>query len=755
MGLTKTMESIDYKTLLEISRSTATVRSRDELQAFIDDKVKPCFDFNNRWNMHAYNPDLNTLELLFKNKITQENSESVLAFMLLFQAEGIFRTVIETCEIVHHDESWMNSPKTIEIDKIVEQFWRDFNIKYCLSIALRSFGKVIGVFHVFFDEHKTFTESQLQLFKSLAELVAIALVNVLANEKALEREREKALLLSTSEEMATIRERADLRRVMTKTIKPLIYFDDAFIIVVSEDHTQYNYFLIASDDQITNDNDSLTVNPMLPVGGTPYEYLLTLPSPHAIHTGELPERYSDYSDGYLGGETNLNNLVGFHMQGNDCVIGLFLLSAECQEQSLESKLSLYKAIANQIVVAVGTILTNEKNARLAEELRQRAEQLARSNEAIARTSERLITLSDLSAFLGQVTIEAARQLDADAGHLTVFDEKCDTFQTMALFEANELVEDADIPAWAVTEENTFWHELRELRRPRQICAEMQADLFRQGSIKYYQERDHKRLLAVPLFAADKPLGYLGLSFLDSAPIDDQRTELVTTFAHQAAFAIQLTRLADEAEQAAALDERNRIAREIHDVLAQGFTGVIFQLETAKRVFGETTPAKVSEYVSRSIELAREGLAQARRSVQALRPPAEDLQLDLPRLLREKLIVLTIGTDIETEFSTMGTPVQFPPETMLNLLRIGQEAITNALRHSEASRITVDLDYDEGVSLRVTDNGIGFETLEVGQSGGGYGLRGMRERAAAINARLNIQSKSGSGTSVTVSLPKED
>jgi hypothetical protein len=184
----------------------------------------------------------------------------------------------------------------------------------------------------------------------------------------LEREREKALLLSTSEEMAAIRDRADLRRVMTKTIKPLIYFDDAFIIVISEDQTRYNHFLVASDDRKTNDDSSLEANPMLTVKGTPYEYLLTLPSPHAMHIEELPERYSGYSDGYLGGETILKNLVGFHMQRNECVIGLFLLAAECQADSVESKLSLYKAIANQIVVAVGTILTNEKIARLAEEL---------------------------------------------------------------------------------------------------------------------------------------------------------------------------------------------------------------------------------------------------------------------------------------------------------------------------------------------------------------------------------------------------
>ncbi len=98
MEITKAMESIDYKTLLEISQSTATVRTRDELQAFIDAKVKPCFGFNEYWNI--YKPELNTLELLFTNKITQENSESFLTFMQPFQAEGIFRTVIETSLVI-------------------------------------------------------------------------------------------------------------------------------------------------------------------------------------------------------------------------------------------------------------------------------------------------------------------------------------------------------------------------------------------------------------------------------------------------------------------------------------------------------------------------------------------------------------------------------------------------------------------------------------------------------------------------------
>lgn len=226
------MESIDYKTLLEISQSTATVRTRDELQAFIDERVRPCFGFNEEWNICIYEPVPNTLEVLFTNKITPEDSDDYMKFRSPNPAEGFFKIVLESGEIIHLDESWESVPKTSRIEKIAYRFWQDFNIKYCLSVSLRSFGQVIGTFHTFFKEHKTFTEPQLRLFKALAAQIAIHLVNVLANEKALEREREKALLLSISEETATIRSRADLRRVMTGTVKPMIEFDDAVVTVL-------------------------------------------------------------------------------------------------------------------------------------------------------------------------------------------------------------------------------------------------------------------------------------------------------------------------------------------------------------------------------------------------------------------------------------------------------------------------------------------------------------------------------------------
>jgi signal transduction histidine kinase len=298
--------------------------------------------------------------------------------------------------------------------------------------------------------------------------------------------------------------------------------------------------------------------------------------------------------------------------------------------------------------------------------------------------------------------------------------------------------------------------VRDSRKPRYFDVEKETDLLWKGSLEFHRRRNHKVVFAAPLFAGDKILGVLCLALLDRNPFDEQKTEFIVALANQAALAVQLTKLADEArseaEQAATLAERNRIAREIHDTLAQSFTGVILQLETARRVFGDSTPAKVADHVGRSIDLAREGLTEARRSMQALRPPADDeFELDLTGLLREKLTALTVDTEIETEFTTNGLPFRIAPETIINLLRVGQEAVTNALRHSGARAIKIALDYNRrGVSLLVTDDGAGFDVEAKGKNGG-YGLRGMRERADGINADLKISSKSGAGTEVKISV----
>ncbi|GAB1540150.1 hypothetical protein NUACC21_28190 [Scytonema sp. NUACC21] len=203
----------------------------------------------------------------------------------------------------------------------------------------------------------------------------------------------------------------------------------------------------------------------------------------------------------------------------------------------------------------------------------------------------------------------------------------------------------------------------------------------------------------------------------------------------------------QAEEASVLEERNRMAREIHDTLAQAFTGIIVQLGAASRVMAGASE-EVVEHIRTVRELARRGLAEARRSVEALRPQLledGDLYSALNRLTAQ--MKSYSGTNIMCQVT--GKVYPLPTEVENNLLRIGQEALTNAVKYAKASEIRIEVVYEKTQCLlRVKDNGRGFDTDNVSVSKG-YGLLGMKERAQHIGAQLTIQSQIGQGTEVEI------
>jgi PAS domain S-box-containing protein len=202
-----------------------------------------------------------------------------------------------------------------------------------------------------------------------------------------------------------------------------------------------------------------------------------------------------------------------------------------------------------------------------------------------------------------------------------------------------------------------------------------------------------------------------------------------------------------AEEASILEERNRMAREIHDTLAQAFTGILIQVGAATQVLTDDAEA-TQAHLDMIEELARTGLTEARRSVTALRPQLledGDLSSALDRLVAQ----MRAATDTALIYEIQGTAYPLPAEVENNLLRIGQEALTNAIKYAGASEIRIELVYDDArCSLRVQDNGRGF-----GVGGlppiGGFGLLGMSERAERIGAQLSIKSEPGQGTEIVV------
>jgi signal transduction histidine kinase len=215
-------------------------------------------------------------------------------------------------------------------------------------------------------------------------------------------------------------------------------------------------------------------------------------------------------------------------------------------------------------------------------------------------------------------------------------------------------------------------------------------------------------------------------------------------------------LAGSERRAGALGERQRLAREIHDTLAQGFVSIVTLSEAARAEF----PSRRDVVMRRLDEVgrtARESLAQARRVVWALRPEAlED------GTLADALTELADGfrseTGVDAESVVSGEPRDLGPEIDATVLRVAQEALANVRRHARATRVALTLTYlDDAVLLDVRDDGIGFQPESGGRRRngwrhGGFGLTGMRERVEQCGGTLTIESASGAGAAIVVTLP---
>jgi signal transduction histidine kinase len=205
----------------------------------------------------------------------------------------------------------------------------------------------------------------------------------------------------------------------------------------------------------------------------------------------------------------------------------------------------------------------------------------------------------------------------------------------------------------------------------------------------------------------------------------------------------------EVQFKAVLSERTRLAQELHDTLEQTLTGVALQLDTASKLF-QSKPEEASHHLELAREFVGQGQVDVHRSVWDLRSRVLE-EFDLPGALEASAKQLTNGSDLSIEVTTKGRVRPLPDTLEENLLRIAQEAMTNVVKHSQATAAAIELDYGpKNVFLRIKDNGRGFDLNgNVGGSHGHFGLLGISERAKRLGAELKIQSEPGQGTLVEV------
>ena len=220
----------------------------------------------------------------------------------------------------------------------------------------------------------------------------------------------------------------------------------------------------------------------------------------------------------------------------------------------------------------------------------------------------------------------------------------------------------------------------------------------------------------------------------------------------AAYKFRLAQM--QARFAAIVDERTRIARELHDTLAQMLAAVGFQIDTAlKRLPDDPAQGPLRRNMELAHSMVRSGLAEVRRSIWVLRAQASGTVDDLASSLSTSLSQLTGDSGIGSTFTVTGTPRPLPPEVQRNLLRIAHEAVSNAVRHAQATSIGITLHFDaQAVCLRVHDDGRGFEREKV--KGEHFGLVGIGERARAVGGEARVDSRPGAGTEIACRVPYE-
>jgi two-component system NarL family sensor kinase len=257
--------------------------------------------------------------------------------------------------------------------------------------------------------------------------------------------------------------------------------------------------------------------------------------------------------------------------------------------------------------------------------------------------------------------------------------------------------------------------------------------------------------SIPLYADDRKLGILNVASRDWRRLSEDELNLLYTVGALVSLAIERTRLAAASAQLATLEERNRLARTIHDTLAQSLAAISIQLETADALADGNGNSRLADTVRRALTLTRSTLDEARRSVMDLRAAPLD-----GRTLTQALRAL--ADDLETDQKQLTVTVRWlggeraiPAAVEMGLYGIAREALTNVARHARATRAAVLLTGQEGqLRMRIEDDGVGFDPAQL--PAGRFGLVGMSERARLLGGTLEVTSGAGDGTHIDVDVP---
>ncbi len=276
-----------------------------------------------------------------------------------------------------------------------------------------------------------------------------------------------------------------------------------------------------------------------------------------------------------------------------------------------------------------------------------------------------------------------------------------------------------------------------------------------GPIDEFFKKDMKAFVYSPMVVEDETIGMLVVAKSRSRSFEEDEIHSIATLSNQLAVAIKSRYLIEEKEKRIILEERNRIARGIHDGVAQTLAGAVMNLETAERKFNRN-PEETRKLILQSMDKLRLSLREVRESIYELRPyPTE--RVGLSAAIEKRIEMVKDEYDIPFSFDIRGKEVPLSSMVEKELFDIFQESLQNTIKHAKATKIEVLLSYQkENIILKIKDNGVGFSLFQAmvkAQNNPHFGILNMNDAAEKINATLQIDSKEGQGTDIILTVPK--
>jgi signal transduction histidine kinase len=441
--------------------------------------------------------------------------------------------------------------------------------------------------------------------------------------------------------------------------------------------------------------------------------------------------------------------LGVPLIVKDEVIGVLTLHHSRPNSLTRSHASFAMAFANQAAAAIenARLYEAEQNRREEAEGRRRVAEGMREILAILNSRQSLLEILDF------IATQTCRLLGSQAAAIMRLKDDRLRIQAACGLEAEYVagmslqVGEGGAGRALAARQPVIISDLAEsafLAPEQKLLPEPQKSLIEQLL------REYRSILSVPLIVQGRDYGAITVYYAAPREFSEEDLGLAMSVADQVALAIENARLREQSGQAAAMEERGRLARELHDSVTQSLYSVTMYTEAAARLMTSGQAGEAAEYLRDARDTAQEALREMRLMIYQLRPPVLE-KGGLAVALQVRLDAVERRGGIHAELIVEGEE-RLPPAIQVELHQIAQEALNNALKHARAHEVRVHLRFGDATAcLKVQDDGVGFD-LDVAQAGGGMGLPGMEERVRNVGGRLTIESAPGQGTRVVVEVP---